>query len=604
MMKTKKFIAILLFLFVSLINTANASACINFKITDGQTVLFGNSEDQTYTPISETYITFMPSGHVWYDGLVIEHGAVVVGYANGSGYSWVQGGMNDKGLAFDSTSVPYTKPNLHNERLPFLIPKIFTCGTIDEVIEYTNQHSVYSEEGAIQSFFVDKSGESVVYNIGEDGELAFFRNNGSYQLASNYYVNDRSRGEAWWNAGARERYDIAEEKLRAISIAGSLTIDSVKEVLDAIHFESAHVNTVYSNIFDVTNGDIYLYYFHQFSEVVKLNLEEELAKGRHYYRIPDLFSQAIVDRALEEYREYRRCNLYIVVFAITFLLDIVICLALAFVLGRRTIRKLKKPPSSDQTQFIERKEDQQTDNPQEEFSAKRLSLYMLLSLAWMWNWLSFPMLYTNLRRAWINRMLSQPFYANYQFFTLLAVLGPFLMVVLLSSLTHRKEIVHLFERGLSRRTTDIWWVPLAIALPAVMDGFYLLLATVNIVPQIDWFMLVVTYPLTVGILFIAVPFVEEIKMKNNSDSQPTWQSIPLKEPVVVIIFGVVWSLWFLPLYFSVDLASMYFPLLLLMSIPMILVFIFETIKALKRREYGSVSEFLPPEINPVKRFNT
>lgn len=601
-MNIQKFIAILLFLSVCLVNIANVSACTVFKITDGETVFFGNSEDQIYPQITETYITFLPSGEVWYDGSPIDHGSVVVGYANGSGFSWIQGGMNDQGLAFDGTSVPYTEPNLHEERPPLLVPNIFKCGTIDEVIEYITQHSLFSVEGGFQPLFLDKFGESLVYNIGEDGEFAFFRSNDSYQVATNCYVDDLSRGNPGYHAIAR--YNAAEEKLRAISTSGSLTIESVKEVLDAIHFEGAETNTVYSNIFDVTNGDIYLYYFHQFSEVVKLNLEEELAKGRHHYRIPDLFSQATVDKALEEYNEYRRTyQICDAIAGVALLLDILICLALALVLGSKMIRKLKQSPNSDQMQFVERNRDQQTVNTQDKFSFKGLSLFLLLSLAWMWTWLRFPMLYTNLQHSWTDRMYRQPFYGYYQLFTLLAVLGPFLIAFLLSSVAHRKEVVYLFERSLSRRTTDTWWVPFIITLPAVVDGLYLLLMVVNVVPHIDWLMLVVTYPLTVGILFVAVPFAEEIKMKNGSESQPRWQSIPLKATVVVSIVGVVWSLWFLPFYFSVDIGLMYFPLLLLMSIPMIFVFIFEAIERSKRREYGSVSEFIPPEIYPRKRFN-
>lgn len=48
--------------------TTTVSACTNFKIKDDHTVFFGNSEDQTYSQILETYITFIPRGQVWYDG--------------------------------------------------------------------------------------------------------------------------------------------------------------------------------------------------------------------------------------------------------------------------------------------------------------------------------------------------------------------------------------------------------------------------------------------------------------------------------------------------------------------------------------------------------
>jgi len=288
--------------FINESSITNVYACTNFKVKDGQNVFFGNSEDHAFRQISDTYVTFVPKGQTWYDGSKLKYGAVVVGYANESGHSWVQGGMNEKGLAFDSTSVPHTEPNLHNERLPNLVPEIFSCETISEVIEYKKTHGVYQQEGSVQSFYVDKSGESLVFHIGEDGEFNFFRNNESYQLASNFYVDDPSRRNP--NSDAIRRYNAAEQILNNIVTVDNISIESITSVLDAVHFEGPAVNTLYSNIFDVTKGDIYLYYFHQFEEVVKLNLEEELAKGHHAYRISDLFTQEIVDNAFNEYYEY------------------------------------------------------------------------------------------------------------------------------------------------------------------------------------------------------------------------------------------------------------------------------------------------------------
>lgn len=46
--------------------------------------------------------------------------------------------------------------------------------------------------------------------------------------------------------------------------------------------------TQYSNIFDLTTGDIYLYRFDESKEPVNMNLFDELKKGGHYYEIPNL----------------------------------------------------------------------------------------------------------------------------------------------------------------------------------------------------------------------------------------------------------------------------------------------------------------------------
>lgn len=64
-----------------------------------------------------------------------------------------------------------------------------------------------------------------------------------------------------------------------------------------MHEEGLFNKTLYSNIFDLKNRVIYLNHWHQFDEVVVLNVEEELTKARYNIRIKDLFSQATVGKA-------------------------------------------------------------------------------------------------------------------------------------------------------------------------------------------------------------------------------------------------------------------------------------------------------------------
>jgi hypothetical protein len=46
--------------------------------------------------------------------------------------------------------------------------------------------------------------------------------------------------------------------------------------------------TKYSNVFDLKSGDIFLFRIPGQPETVKLNLERELKKGRHFYDIPSI----------------------------------------------------------------------------------------------------------------------------------------------------------------------------------------------------------------------------------------------------------------------------------------------------------------------------
>ncbi|MFX1255819.1 MAG: hypothetical protein ACFFCZ_29710 [Promethearchaeota archaeon] len=128
----------------------------------------------------------------------------------------------------------------------------------------------------------------MVVSAGPDQELAFTRkNNSNYLVSTNFNLANPDNGlyPCW-------RYDIAESMLEDINNENDLTIEAFRDILDAVHQEGTY-GTKYSNIFDLKTQEIYVYYNHDFSEFIKLNLAEELDKGRHEYRISDLFSVPI-----------------------------------------------------------------------------------------------------------------------------------------------------------------------------------------------------------------------------------------------------------------------------------------------------------------------
>ncbi len=84
------------------------------------------------------------------------------------------------------------------------------------------------------------------------------------------------------------------------------TSDYFRSILDAVHQEGPCANTVYSNTFDLKQGIIYLYHWHQFDEVVTIDVATEITKAASPARIRDLFSQKTVDQALKEYLAYQK----------------------------------------------------------------------------------------------------------------------------------------------------------------------------------------------------------------------------------------------------------------------------------------------------------
>jgi hypothetical protein len=65
------------------------------------------------------------------------------------------------------------------------------------------------------------------------------------------------------------------------------SIELAARVLEA----TSQLNTQYSNICDLKNGVIYLYHFHDFGRMLKVDLKEELKKGCHVEKLPELFPQ-------------------------------------------------------------------------------------------------------------------------------------------------------------------------------------------------------------------------------------------------------------------------------------------------------------------------
>ena len=279
-------------------------SCTIFSASVGDKVLFGNNEDY-YKP--QTYLWTDPAT----DG---NYGCIYIGFED---YSH-QGGINEKGLCFDSNALPKTKVNPHSELTPppfynppyenymIWIPVLILrkAATIDEAIAIANQYQrknwhPSSEYVGYQLNFADANGDAVVMSVDANGELAFTRKekDETYLISTNYNKANPENALEY----PCQRYTKTEEMLRAINSENELTVDYFKSILNSVHQEGIFSTTLYSNIFDLKNGIIYLYHWHQFDEVVVLKVEEELAKGRIMVRIKDLFSDETVKNASRGY---------------------------------------------------------------------------------------------------------------------------------------------------------------------------------------------------------------------------------------------------------------------------------------------------------------
>jgi predicted choloylglycine hydrolase len=275
----------------AIISDPAPGSCTIFTASYGDTVLFGNNED--YINPNTYYWVAPPKGE--------DYGIIFLGFDN----FWPQGGINEEGLAFDVNALPKAALNPHPERP--MIKKPFyeflkKCSTVKEVIDRVNSYSWESSWRA-QLHVADRTGDAVVISAGPDGEIAFTRKQkgNGYLISTNFNrANTKNGRYPCW------RYDTAVEMLEKIRNEEKLTVDYFRSILDAVHQEGPSVNTLYSNIFDLKNGVIYLYHWNQFYEVAKLNVANELLKAPSPTRIRALFSQETVHKASKKYLAYQK----------------------------------------------------------------------------------------------------------------------------------------------------------------------------------------------------------------------------------------------------------------------------------------------------------
>ena len=255
-----------------------AYACTAFMMSDGESVLVGNNEDYK---IPYTRVWFVPAENERY-------GRVYFGYDNWS----PQGGMNDQGLFFDFFLTKKLEIKLSKGKPKFPGPMIDTMlaelATVEEVLDMFSQYNLeWMSKG--QMFIVDKSGDAAII---EGDEV--IRKSGSYQVVTNFRLSKipENQRPCEWPAWSCSRYKKAKKMLAQSNTA---TVTHFRNILKATHRGPYNVfaRTLYSNIYDLKKGLVYLYYLHDFDNEVVLNLGEELKKGHHYYDLPSLFGKEL-----------------------------------------------------------------------------------------------------------------------------------------------------------------------------------------------------------------------------------------------------------------------------------------------------------------------
>lgn len=246
-------------------------ACTVFYASDGEMVLAGNNEDGSNP---NTKVLFFPPEEGKY-------GRVYFEYDNFA----PQGGVNDQGLFFDHTATgPLDVVLSKDKQKPRrnLIHEVMEkCATVEEALRVYDKYNLQFMR-KFQTIFGDKTGDSAII----EGDVIICKK-GTYQVLTNFHQSKMGSGEY-----TCERYNIAAEMLEN---ADDISIDLFRRILAAVHQEGS--KTLYSNIYDLKRDITYLYHFHNYENVVEIDLQEELKKGKQTIDLPSLFPKTFAAEA-------------------------------------------------------------------------------------------------------------------------------------------------------------------------------------------------------------------------------------------------------------------------------------------------------------------
>jgi len=253
------------------LNQAIVRACTIVMASKNGIVLVGNNEDWKNR---KTKMWFIPASKG-------EYGRVCFGFDRDFGFA--QGGMNDQGLFIDANAIAPTDWKSTEGKPTFtgsLMDQILTeCATVEDAVAFFEKYNMPSLRRA-RFPIADRTGASMVVEWG-NGKVQFVKKTGDYQISTNFVISECPDGNypCW-------RYNKADSIFRQTD---GMSVDLIRDILDATHQEGRYA-TVYSNIFDLKNGIVYLYHLYDFDHGIKIDLEKELKQGRKSVDIPSLFS--------------------------------------------------------------------------------------------------------------------------------------------------------------------------------------------------------------------------------------------------------------------------------------------------------------------------
>ena len=294
--KKTKFVKLILLTFINFALIQNSIACSGYKITLGNKTILGSNED-----------AWRVTPHIWFekDKGNGQYGAAFTGsrYDGENGYA-PQSGMNEMGLAFERlASYHPMQENFVNRKTIFNPTKylkdiLHTCKTVEEVKDYISKydHSYFIEDIFI---YLDNSGK---YLIVEPYTLTI--GNEPTYVISNFCPSITPEQNA-------NKFDRYRNGVAFLKNGIDTTLEFCTALSDTMHVCRNKIGdgTLLSSIWDLNNGTVNLYFYHDFKTTVQFNLSEELKKGNHIIAIETLFPHNPEFEKLRNFRTPKESNL-------------------------------------------------------------------------------------------------------------------------------------------------------------------------------------------------------------------------------------------------------------------------------------------------------
>jgi hypothetical protein len=210
-----------------------------------------------------------------------------------------QSGMNLEGLTFSRLASPTpetgitTSKNKKQITNPTLYLKdiLHNCKNVDEVKEYISKYdfSYFLQDVFI---YIDKSGKYLVvepYTMTIGNDAKYVLSNFCPSVTTDKYANNL------------ERYHNGVEFLKNKM---DTTLAFATTLIDTMHVCRKKVGdgTLLSSIWDLNQGLITMYFYHDFKHPVQFNLRDELNKGDHILDITKLFPSNAEFEKLTSYK--------------------------------------------------------------------------------------------------------------------------------------------------------------------------------------------------------------------------------------------------------------------------------------------------------------